>query len=214
MIHTFPQRSPEWYAYKLGRISASRIADIIAKTKSGPSASRANYRAELLCERLTGQAQESYTNAAMQWGIDNEQAARDAYSWRTDCNVTEIGFADHPVIEMAGCSADGIMGNCQALIEIKAPNSATHLDTLLGAPVADKYIVQMQWQMACLPGTEFCDFVSYDPRLPENARLFIKRIMRDEKRIRELEEEVRVFAFELAQLVKRIKAYGPRNPSQ
>jgi len=206
VIHTFPQRGPEWNAYKIGRIGASRISDIIAKTKSGYSTSRANYRAELLCERLTGIAPERYRSNHMEWGIETEAEARAAYAFYSGNNVTEVGFIDHPTIEMCGCSPDGLIGE-DGGCEIKSPLTATHIDTLLGAPLPDKYMVQCQWAMAC-SGRAWWDWVSFDPLLPENARLFVKRIERDDRRIRELEGEVKTFAFELERLVDRVKNYG------
>lgn len=208
MIHTFAQRSPEWYAYKLGRISASRVSDIIARTKSGYSTSRANYRAELLCERLTGQSQEGFVNAAMQFGIDNEAEARSAYCFRYDTIISEVGFVDHPMIDRAGMSPDGIIGNAQALIEIKVPNTTTHIDTILSGNVPEKYLTQIMWQMACLPTAGYCDYVSYDPRLSENAKFFVKRIDRDPHLILKLEEEVQAFAYELERLCERVRQYG------
>lgn len=185
------QRTPEWFGERLGKATASRIADVIARTKSGPSASRANYAAELVAERLTGSRVEGFTSAAMQHGIDTEAEARAAYSFRHDVDVAETGFHRHPVIEMAGASPDGLVGD-DGLVEIKCPGTATHIATLLGGPIADKYVVQMQWQMACT-GRAWCDFASYDPRLPETMRLSVKRVERDDARIAELEREVTAF---------------------
>src|SRR6056297_2347524 len=110
-VHMMEQRSPEWFAHRLGRVTASRIADVMAKTKSGPGAARKNYMADLVAERLTGEAKEGFTNAAMQWGTDMEPQARAAYEFVTDAVVTEVGFIDHPKIEMAGCSPDGLVGD-------------------------------------------------------------------------------------------------------
>ena len=193
------QRSPEWFAARLGKVTASRVADVIAKTKTGPSASRVNYAAELIAERLTGCPTEKFSNAAMQWGTDNEAGARNAYSFRTDSDVAEVGFIDHPAILMSGASPDGLIGDV-GLIEIKCPNTATHLDTLEGQAVPAKYIVQMQWQMACT-GRAWCDFASFDPRLPEAMRLFVKRVHRDAAHIAELEAEVSAF---LAEIDRRV----------
>ena len=201
------QGSPEWFGLRLGKATASRIADIVARTKSDYSASRANYMAQLICERLTGQAQESYTNAAMQWGSDTEPHARAAYSFMTDIDVDQIGFVDHPVIAMSGASPDGLAGT-DGLVEIKCPNSATHIDTLLGATTPAKYVTQIQWQLACT-GRQWCDFVSFDPRLPEPMQLFIQRIERDAARIGELESEVSTFLAEVDQKIDALNnAYG------
>ena len=203
---TIVQGSPEWYAIRLGKVTASRVADAIAKTKSGWGASRSNYMAELIAERLTGVPAASYTNAAMQWGTDTEPQARAAYEFRTDSEVELIGFAEHPKIKMSGASPDGKVG--RGLVEIKCPNTATHLDTLLGEPIAGKYITQMQWQMTCTK-TSWCDFVSFDPRLPERMRLHITRIMRDDVMIAELEKMVLDFLRELETKMSELgKRYG------
>ena len=189
------QGSPEWRALRVGRVTASRVADIIAKTKSGPSASRANYLAELIAERLTGVPAESYSNGAMQWGTATEPAAREAYAMEVLAAIEEVAFVGHPNIPMAGCSPDGLIGK-DGLFEIKCPNTATHIETLLGQSVPAKYITQMQFQMSCT-GRAWCDFVSFDPRLPPAMQLFVKRVPRDQAFIAELETAVREFLSEL-----------------
>ena len=196
------QGTDEWLAARLGRVTASRVADVIARTKTGPSASRANYMAELVAERLTGARGETFTNAAMQWGTDNEPEARLAYEFRTDVTVEQVGFIAHPSIEMSGASPDGLVA-ADGLVEIKCPNTATHIETLLTGTIPAKYETQMLWQMACT-GRAWCDFASFDPRLPEEMRLFVKRFARDDKRIAEMEEQVRVFLFELDTTVRRL----------
>jgi putative phage-type endonuclease len=189
------QGSPEWFAARCGKVTASRVADVIAKTKTGWGASRKNYLAELVAERLTGTTAQGFTNAAMQWGTDTEPQARAAYEFFRDADVDQVGFVDHPSIVMSGASPDGLVG-ADGLIEIKCPNTATHIDTLLEGSCATKYVTQMHWQMACT-GRQWCDFVSFDPRLPEDLRLFVTRIERDEIRIGELEEMVSEFLAEL-----------------
>lgn len=193
------QGSPEWFAARLGRVTASRIADLTASTKSGWSASRKNYMAELVAERLTGVGAAGFTNAAMQWGTETEPQARAAYSFIHDAEVSEVGFVGHPHIPMAGASPDGLVGDA-GLIEIKCPNTATHIETVLGAEVPGKYVSQMQFQMACT-GRRWCDFVSFDPRMPENLRLFARRVNRDEDVIAAIEEAVRVFLAEVERTV-------------
>lgn len=190
------QGSDEWKQLRLGRVTASRVADVMAKTKSGYSTSRANYAAQLIAERLTGVPAESYTNAAMAHGTETEPEARAAYEFYQGVTVDQVAFVVHPRIEQAGCSPDGLIGS-DGLVEIKCPNTATHLETLLGQSVPGKYEAQMQFQMACT-GRAYCDFVSYDPRMPENMRLFIKRVPRDNGRIAELETEIANFLLELA----------------
>jgi putative phage-type endonuclease len=191
------QRSEEWFAARLGKVTASRVADIIAKTKSGYSTSRANYMAELVCERLTGRQGDSYQNAAMVWGTETEPMAKSAYQAMTGNLVNEIGFVPHASIDSSGASPDGLIDG-DGLIEIKCPHTATHIDTLLGQAVPSKYITQMQWQMACT-GRKWCDFVSYDPRMPEHMQLFIKRVDRDDELVKVLEDEVTKFLAELAE---------------
>lgn len=189
------QGSPEWFAIRCGKVTASRVADVIAKTKTGYGASRANYAAELIAERLTQTTAPSFTNAAMQWGTDQEPHARAAYCFQHDLDVEEIAFIDHPEIAMSGASPDGLVG-LEGLVEIKCPNTATHLDTLLSETVPTKYVTQMQWQMACT-GRAWCDFASFDPRLPPSMQLFVKRVERDASLILDLETEVSAFLAEI-----------------
>lgn len=201
------QGSDEWKALRLGKVTASRVADVVAKTKSGYSASRANYAAQLIAERLTGTPAESYTNAAMQHGTETEPEARAAYEFYQGVTVQEIAFVPHPKIDQAGCSPDGLVDD-DGLVEIKCPNTATHLETLLGQAVPSKYEAQMQFQMACT-GRQWCDFVSYDPRMPENMRLFIKRVGRNDNRISELETEIAAFLLEMAVKLSQLNSlYG------
>lgn len=197
------QRTDEWFAQRCGKVTASRIADMMAKTKSGWGASRANYAAQLVCERLTGVQSEGYQNDAMRFGTENEPFARAAYEFRTDTAVELVGFVDHATIAMSGASPDGLVGN-DGLIEIKVPNSATHIDTLLSQTIPEKYRLQMAWQMACTR-REWCDYVSFDPRLPEEMRLFVKRYERDGELIRTLEHEVEVFLGEIDDTLKRLR---------
>lgn len=189
------QGSPEWFAIRCGKVTASRVADVVARTKTGWGASRANYMAELVAERLTGAVAESYSNAAMQWGTDTEPEARRAYEFYRDVDVAQVGFIVHPHIEQSGASPDGLV-EPGGLVEIKCPNTATHIDTLLSATVPGKYATQMQWQMACT-GRQWCDFVSFDPRMPEAMRLFVRRVQRDNEAIAELEKLVTAFLEEL-----------------
>lgn len=189
------QQSAEWFAARLGKVTASRVADLMAKTKTGYSSSRANYMAELICERLTGEQAERYTNAEMQRGTELEPQARSAYSFLHDIAVTETGFENHPSIASFGASPDGLIGDV-GLVEIKCPHTATHIDYLLSQAVPGKYITQMQAQMACT-GRAWCDFASFDPRLPEHLQLFVKRVNRDNAFIAEMEREIGLFLTEL-----------------
>jgi len=196
------QGSTEWFLQRLGKATASRIADVIAKTKSGYSTSRENYRVELALERITGQRQESYTNGAMQWGTDTEPLARAAYEAHTGHIVDEVPMLPHPTIAMSGASPDGLVDK-DGQIEVKCPNSATHAKTLLAKKPDGKYVTQMQWQMACT-GRAWCDFVSFDPRFPEHLQLCVIRVERDDEMIAELEREVTSFLAEVEQMVQQL----------
>ena len=200
------QRSEEWFQARLGKVTASRIADLMARTKSGYSTSRANYMAELIAERLTGKKGDSYQNAAMQWGTEQEPAARAAYETLKGVLVEEVGFVPHPIIPNAGASPDGLV-NDDGLVEIKAPFTATHLDFLTTGDVPEKYILQMQWQMACT-GRRWCDYVSFDPRLPERMAIHMFRVFRDDATIHKIETEVQTFLSELdSKLFNLIKMF-------
>lgn len=198
------QGSTEWHQLRLGKATASRIADVVARTKTGFGASRANYMAELIAERLTGNPTEGFTNAAMQWGSEKEPEALAAYEFLTNTEIERIAFAQHPMILMSGASPDGLVG-ADGLVEAKCPNTATHLDTLLGEPIAEKYIKQAQWQMACT-GRAWCDWISFDPRLPDEMRLFVKRIPRDRVMIASLEKDVTAFLEEIDGKVRELRA--------
>jgi putative phage-type endonuclease len=189
------QGSPEWFAQRLGKVTASRVADVIAKTKTGYSTSRENYMAQLVCERMTGTVAESFSNAAMVHGTETEPLARAAYEAHADVLVDEVAMIQHPTIEQAGASPDGLVGD-DGQLEIKCPNTATHIDTLLSQTVPGEYVTQMQWQMACT-GRQWCDFVSFDPRMTDGLQLFVKRVPRDNAYIQMLEEEVKKFLTEL-----------------
>lgn len=196
------QGTDAWRMERLGKATASRIADVIAKTKMGWGASRKNYLAELVAERLTGVPAEGYQNAAMIWGTETEPQARAAYQFFKGLEVVEVGFVPHPLIKMAGASPDGYVG-ADGLIEIKCPNTATHIDTILTKEIAGKYITQMQFQMACTD-RQWCDFVSFDPRMPEHLKLFVKRVQRDPKYITDLETAVSDFLNEVARTVEAL----------
>lgn len=204
MNENVEQRTGDWFAARLGKVTASKIADVMARTKSGWSASRANYAAQLVTERLTGTREDGFINAAMQWGTDTEPQARAMYELEKGVAVAECGFFDHPKIEMSGASPDGLVGD-DGLVEIKCPNSATHIATLRGEPIPDKYIKQMQWQMACT-GRKWCDFASFDPRLPDAMQLHVQRVARDDEMIAEMEAAVSDFLAEVAATVADLEA--------
>lgn len=195
------QGSPEWFAARCGRATASRFADLLATIKTGEAASRRNYRAQLVCERLTGVPAESFESAAMKWGTENEPFARMAYEAQTGQIVEETGFIPHPEL-MAGASPDGLIGD-DGGVEIKAPNTAQHIDTLLkGMP--PEHIPQIQGCM-WLTGRLWWDFVSFDPRLPEKLQLYVQRIPRDDVYIAKLALAVGVFLGEVDDLVAELE---------
>lgn len=189
------QGTDAWHQLRLGRVTASRVADIMAKTKTGVSASRQNYLIELALQRVTGTIEPTYTNDAMAWGTATEPQARVAYEVKTGNFVDQIAFVNHPTIEWFGASPDALIGN-DGLIEIKCPNSATHWATIKDGKPPTKYIIQMQTQMA-VTNRQWCDFVSFDPRMPERSQLFICRVERDKTMIDEIESEVIKFLSEV-----------------
>lgn len=199
-----PHGTEEWAAARLGKVTASRIADLLARTKTGWGASRDNYMADLIAERLTGVAAEGFKSAAMQWGSDTEHQARRFYELIEGVSVGDGGYLDHPTIPMAGASPDGFAGDT-GLVEIKCPLTKTHIDTLMHERVNGAYVKQMQWQMACT-GREWCDFISFDPRMPEDLRMFVQRVPRDGAVIAEIEAAVTDFLAELDAKVDALQA--------
>lgn len=196
------QRTPEWFQKRLGKVTASRIADLMARTKSGPAASRANYMAQLVTERLTGRPTEGYESPAMAWGTEQEPNARAAYSARMGVLVDEVDFVDHPELE-AGASPDGLVGE-DGLIEIKCPNTATMLEWIEDRSIPTKHRLQIQWQLA-VTGRAWCDLAAYDPRLPEHLQLLVIREPRNEGLIGEIMAEVIRFLNEVRTKVDNLK---------
>lgn len=199
------QRTIDWHNLRCGKVTASRIADVMAKGAAGkPSATRASYMAELVAERLTGIPRQGFTSAAMQHGIDTEPQARAMYELETGFTVIETGFHPHPAIEGTGASPDGLVIET-GLVEIKCPNTATHIETLRGAPIDRKYLLQMHWQMVCT-GREWCDFVSFDPRLPLEMQLHVHRVPLNAELAEEITAAVTQFLSELNLAVADLQA--------
>jgi putative phage-type endonuclease len=196
------QGTDDWHKLRLGKVTASRVADVLSKGKSGESASRRNYRIELVAQRLTNKPSESFTNAAIEHGVATEPLARVAYELHTGSDVSQVAFVEHPNVEWFGCSPDGIVG--KGLVEIKCPNTTTHLDWMEEGKAPSKHIPQMMAQMACT-GAEWCDFVSYDPRLPEDLQLFVVRVNRDQEYIDNMEVEVKKFLDEVEMTINKLK---------
>ena len=203
MYENIIQGSQEWLNCRIGKVTASAVADVLAKTKTGVSASRGNYLIKLAIQRVTGQIEESYTNEAMQWGIDNEDQARVAYEVASGNFVDQVGFVDHEIIDWFGCSPDGLVDD-DGLVEIKCANSATHWEYFKTKEVPKKYFIQMQAQMSCTD-RKWCDFVSFDPRMPERSQLLIIRVPRDNTFIDLMETEVMEFLMEVFDEVQLMK---------
>jgi len=195
------QRSEEWFQARLGKVTASRVADVLAKIKSGESASRRNYKIQLVSERLTGEKQETYINQAMQDGIDREAFARDRYVQQFG-EVEEVGFIKHPTLE-AGASPDGMVGD-DGILEIKCPMGSTHTETLMTQDIPSKYVPQVQFQLL-VTGRKWCDFVSYNPMFPEHLQVFVKRVEADPVYQKELESEVKQFLSEVDNVINKLK---------
>jgi len=200
------QGTNEWRLARCGSLGASQLSDALAKTKSGWGASRENLKSRMVIERLTGLPVDGYESPAMIWGKDKEEEARIAYSFITGHDVTEVGLYKHPTIIGTHASPDGLVGD-DGCIEIKCPNSATHIEVLKTNQIAHKYILQMQWQMACAD-RQWCDFVSFDPRMPDHLMLYIARVQRDNDMLATLESEVAEFLAEVDKDVEALSELG------
>jgi len=202
------QRTDEWFEARLGKVTASRICDVLAATST---AAYQNYQAQLIAERLTGEPYESHVTTAMQWGIEKEEDARSLYEFMCDQDVLDIGFVEHFVIKQSGASPDGLVG-MNGQIEIKCPNTATHIKTLTTQKIEKKYRDQMTWQMACT-GRQWCDFISYDPRLPAEHSLCVIRFERDDEQVKEMELAVRQFLRSLKDKISQMMARTEEKPN-
>lgn len=205
-IHTDDQRSPEWFQSRVGRVTGSRAADILATIKTGEAAARRDYRAQLVCERLTGQPQEDgFINGAMQWGIDQEANAFAAYEAQGTL-VRRTGFLAATDL-MVGCSLDGDIDDFTGILELKCPKSATHLE-YLKLPIdaiPSRHLPQLVHNL-WVSGAEWCDFVSFDPRFPAPLQLFQRRLYRDEKAIASYALAVELFLSEVQRDVAEMQA--------
>lgn len=201
------QRSPEWFAARLGRLTGSRAGDMLATIKSGEAAARRDYRMQLACERLTGQLQEDvFVNAAMQRGIECEPLAFAAYEAKTGQVVQRSGFIAHTE-HMAGCSLDGHIGEMEGLIECKCPKSATHLKYLKAGVVPPEHLPQILHNL-WITGAAWCDFVSFDDRFPEALQVFIVRCERDARAIADYEQKALAFLAEVDVECQAIRTMG------
>lgn len=186
------QGSPEWLDARCGKVTASRVADVLAVKKDGkPTAERERYLMELVGERLTGLATSHYLIGPMLEGSEREPQAADAYAFLHGADIDKVGFVEHPSIAMAGASPDRLVGDL-GLVEIKCPTLRTHLDTLLTGEIPEQYLPQMRWQMACT-GRAWCDFATWHPGVPPHLRLWVKRLHCDDAQI--AKDEAAVIAF-------------------
>ena len=200
------QGSIDWFLARLGFCTGSHAADIMGFRKDGKErAERANYRAAVVAELLTGKpAFDGYLSPEMEWGNEQEAYARAAYEIDSTSDVDLVGFVIHETIPRMGGSPDALVGD-SGLLEIKCPKTTTHLRWLLDGVVPEEHIPQMDFYMACT-GRQWCDFVSYDPRIHEALRMFTKRLPRDEKRIADLEAAVVQFTLEVNDTIERLQA--------
>ena len=198
------QRTPEWFAKRAGKFTASRFGDLMARTKSGPSASRRNTVVTLAVERMLGTCVETFQNGAMQRGIDLEPEARAAYELHELVAVQQVDFIEHPTLWYVGCSPDGLVGD-DGMVEIKCPASAAkHYDALMTGAHAVEYAWQLQGQL-WVSGRQWVDAVSYDPRFPPGLQLAIVRVMRDEAKIAELSAECIAAEAEVEMAVEQLR---------
>lgn len=206
MIIDVEQRSADWLQMRIGMLTASRVAEIMARLKPKKkgergeySKSRANYCMELVCERLTNWTQDHYVSKYMEWGTEHEPRARSLYEARTEATVFDGGFAIHDTIKWFGASPDFLVGT-DGLGEIKCPTAHEHVRTLLACEAPEEYQWQMCAEMECA-NRAWCDFVSYHPHMPPHLKLFVKRYYRDEAKTAEMLEEARSFLREVESLV-------------
>lgn len=208
------QRSQEWFSARAGRVTASRIADVLDFRKDGKEgAKRSAYRAQIVAETLTGMpTMGGYYSPEMEHGNTEEEASREAYELYRGCMVDEVGLIIHPFIDRAGASPDGFIG-ADGCLELKNPKTETHLKWLKAGEVPPEHEPQMSWQMACT-GRKWNDFASFDQRLPKRLRLFLKRLERDEERIHELEVAVKTFLDEVDADIAVLNQLCPGEPDK
>jgi putative phage-type endonuclease len=204
MNEFIPQGSPQWIRQRVGKVTASRIADVPRGKKGASSAARESYILEVLYEWVTDRAYEHYVSAPMQWGTDHQEEGIRTYTLVTGNEVRPAPFVQHPVIANSGASPDGYV-DIEGLVEVKCPTSVSHLGTLLIEEIPAQYALQMQWQMECSE-RGWCDFVSFDPRLPPGLQFWSQRLERDEKVIAMLREEVQLFLADIRDRYRHIQA--------
>jgi putative phage-type endonuclease len=192
------QRTEQWFQDRLGHATGSRAADILA---GKDTQARKGYLTQLVTERLTGRAQDSFVNADMQRGIDVEPLAKAAYQLSYEL-TDDVGFVKHPMIRWFGASPDALVGS-DGLVEIKCPRSTTHLDYIQSGKPPAKYVPQMMAQISCT-GRKWVDFVSFDDRFPEHLRLFVVRFQPTQEEIAKFESKVKEFLTEVDNLMEKL----------
>jgi putative phage-type endonuclease len=198
------QGSAQWLEARHGKITASRIADVMdVLKKGGEGASRRNYRMELAAERLSGRSEAHFVSPEMQWGSDMEPQARETYSFLTGSNVSQVGLVIHPTMDYAAASPDGLVGE-DGCCEFKCPKTTTHIKWMLAGGVPEEHQLQCLWVMACT-GRKWCDFSSFDPRLPAGLRMFVVRMERNEEAIQIAEDLVRSFNGEVEAMLSDLR---------
>jgi hypothetical protein len=205
------QGSPEWIEARLGRVTSAGVSAVLSKGRNGGiPITRNNYMDDLIAERMLGRPMDRiYMNDSMSWGTACEAEARSFYSLKFDIDVEQVGFVNHPTIPMSGCSPDGLIGS-DGLLEIKSPNTTTHLETIRRGSIPSKYIPQITWQSACMPERKWVDFVSFDPRVDPSQRIFVKRVMIDRAEVARLEDAVRQFLADMEPVEARVRAFHRR----
>lgn len=204
LMKDLEQGSPEWLAARVGRVTASRIPDVMAKGKGGEAQTRLNYKWQLVAEIMTGQSQEDrFFSQAMAWGVEQEPFARAAYEIQTGGLVENVGLVAHPSIPRCAASPDGLVG-LDGLLEIKCPKTPTHLEYMEKGAIPGNYQLQMLWQMTCT-GRQWVDFATFDPRLPEELQLFVMRFPLDQARIDAIESEVQKFWNEIDEIIETLR---------
>ena len=202
------QGSDSWFKARMGKITASKLSDLMKKTKYGESTYKTRLRMELAIERITGKsASPNFMNQAMHDGVEREPDARTLFEAITGKEVALCGSFDHPDVVNTSASPDGLIRGEDAVLELKCPTHVTHAKNLLSDKMPKNYEYQVQWQIACT-GSEYAYFASYHPDFPKDLRLKFVKVEKDVKLIAELEKAVREFDVEVEDLINKIKTIG------
>lgn len=199
------QHTQGWWDDRLRKVTASRIGDVTRRLKRGGwGADRDNYLREKVAEWITGKNRDRKKVASLDYRLELEPDARAEYEFQNDCEVVTVGFIDHPRIPNAGASPDGLVG-AEGGVEIKCLDSQGHIDLILAGGIDEDYILQCHFGMACT-GRQWWDFVAYCPEMPQEGRLWVQRVERDEAKIAEIESDVIEFLAEVDRKVAQVHA--------